>query len=72
MLHLSILNSESLEGDIYLPVCFTCNKCWMSKTRPKKDPDQICTPCYHLPAGVFHKMYERALQRKEEIKYKKD
>lgn len=63
-------DGSSLTGDIFLPVCFTCNKRWISKTKHK--PDSICSSCYYLPVGVFNKMYERALQRKEEMKYKKD
>ena len=62
--------SAPLSGTVYLPLCFICNKRWTSRTKHK--PESVCNSCYYLPSGVFNKMYESALQRKEEMKYKKD
>ncbi len=63
-----------LEGNIYLPVCFTCNKRFMSNA-PVKPDDRLCMNCsdlwWHEP-GNYQALHTAAKARQAEMKYKKD
>jgi hypothetical protein len=65
----------TLKGDIYLPLCFTCNKRWVSSITSTDwtfKHKNTCPSCKSLPLDVFKEMYEKAEARQAEMKYKKD
>ncbi len=61
-----------LEGNIYLPVCFTCNKRFMRDRPWPRGIVAVCGVCSDLNITEYYTLLRKAQARQAEMKYKKD